>query len=119
MTARRISRGTPYILTTDDITNALAAIPPRVEEAIANLMNMGVEDWRAQNDRVKVRQLLDYQNAGAFAATLSTAAKAIADLDEVAFPVITPSVDEELRAALDLLNEQVAKHDAILTKVAK
>lgn len=113
---KRISRGTPYILTTDDITNALAAIPTRVEEAIANLMNMSAEDWRAQNDRVKVRQLVDYQNTGAFAATLTASAKAISDLDEVAFPVITPSVDEELRAALDLLAEQVSKHEAALTK---
>jgi hypothetical protein len=90
---KRISRGTPYILT--------------------------VDDWRDQNDRVKVKQLVDFQNSGAFAATLATAAKAISDLEEVAFPVISPSVDEELRAALDLLNEQVQKHDALLTKASK
>jgi hypothetical protein len=116
---KRISRGTPYILTTDDIGNALASIPPRVEEAIAYLLNMTVDDWRAQTDRIKVKQLVDFQNAGAFAATLATAAKAIGDLEEVAFPVITASVDEELRAALDLLNEQVQKHDAMLAKVSK
>ena len=96
MTARRISRGTPYILTSTEVAEILKNLPPRIESALAALMNMTVEDWHKQAPKVKAKQVLDYQNAGAFAATMAAAGKAIGDLEAVALPSVRPTDPDAL-----------------------
>jgi hypothetical protein len=102
------------VLSTTDMENALAAVSPRVEEAIAALFNLTAEEWRAQPARVQVKQLVDFQNSAQLAATLAASAKAHTDLESVAFAAVAPSATDDLRAAMELLTEQVA---AITAKV--
>lgn len=80
---KRISRGTPYVLSSTDMEHALAALSPRMEGAVAAILNMTVADWREQDDRLKVKQLIDFQNSAQLAATLATAAKAQTDLEDL------------------------------------
>lgn len=95
----RLSVGTPYIHTEVSIEASLSALTPRVEQAIAALLNMTTDDWRAQPDRVKVKQLVDFQTAGAVAATLAAASRATAELEAAAFASgiqPTPEGEEQL-----------------------
>jgi hypothetical protein len=93
---RRISRGTPYILTATEISETLKHLSPRIETAIATLMNLSVEQWRAQADKVKAKQLVDFQSAGALAATMAASERAIGDLEAAAYPTVTPSNADDL-----------------------
>jgi len=86
----RLSRGTPYILTATEVEETLKHLPPRIELAVAALMNMTVDDWRKQESKLRVKQIVDYQNAGSVAATLAASARAIGDLEAAALPAIHP-----------------------------
>lgn len=112
MTARRLSRGTPYILTSTEVAEILKNLPPRIEQAIAALLNMTVDDWREQPAKVRAKQIVDYQNAGAFAASMAAAGKAIGDLETVALPSVQPTDANDLR-------DRVERLELILTSTSK
>ena len=83
---RRLSRGTPYILPSADIDNALRSIAPHTAHQIATVIGLTIEEWYALDDRLKVKHLIDYQNSAVLAATVVAAARAHTDLDDVANP---------------------------------
>lgn len=109
MTARRISRGTPYILSSTDMENALAALTPRMEESIAAVLDMPHGEWRAQPLAAKVRQLIDHQTRGQAAAAFATAAKAQTDLEEAAHAITAQAEASVLRDEVAALRDMVAE----------
>lgn len=109
---RRISRGTPYVLTTADIENVLGSLTPRIEEAVASLVDMTVDQWRKQSKAKKAKQLVDFQNRGLLSATLASAAKAQTDLEEAAFIVTQASEAHSVTADVAALREMVAEMSA-------
>ena len=116
---RRISRGTPYILTATEVTEILKHLPPRIELAVAALMNVTVDVWRAQPDKIRARQIIDYQNAGMFAATMAAAERAIGDLEVAALPTAHPTealvdqlIDGLHRRGLVVINPSTAQKGA-------
>jgi hypothetical protein len=100
VTARRISRGTPYILTNTEVEEILKHLPARIETAVAALMNLTVDDWHKQPAKLRAKQIIDFQNAGAFAATMAAAEKAIGDLEAAAVPTIQRTDMGELMESL-------------------
>jgi len=111
---KRISRGTPYILTESDLDNLLKSLTPRMEANICALLDMTVEDWRKLTKRVQARHLIDFQNRGVGAASLAAAAKAQTDLEEAAQAVTLQSQAQSIVDEFNALKEMV--HD--LTKKA-
>lgn len=103
---RRISRGTPYILTATEIEQILKHLPPRVETSLAALMNLSLDEWRAQPVKVKAKQIVDHQNAGAFAATMAASERAIGDLEAAATPTIATDPDALLDSLIDGLHKR-------------
>lgn len=109
---KRISRGTPYVLSQADIENALMGLRPRTEEAIASLMDMSPEKWRAQTKAKRASQIVHYQNSGQLAASIAAVAKAHTDLEDAAFTVtqiteaqsVTEDVAELKRKVADLVD---------------
>lgn len=91
MTQARLSRGTPYILSSAQVEDILKHLPPRVELAVAATMNLTVEDWRKQAAKVRVKQIIDHQNAGILAATMAAAERAIGDLESASLPAVQPT----------------------------
>ncbi len=85
--ARRISRGTPYVLTAAEVENLLGALTPRMEEQIAAMLDTTVEAWRKESKGKRAKHLVDYQNRGQLAAVLAASAKAHTDLEAAAFAV--------------------------------
>lgn len=120
---RRISRGTPYILTTSDIENVLGSLTPAIEEAVASLLDMTVDEWRKQSKQRRAKQLVDFQNRGQFAASMTASAKAQTDLQEVAFAVTqrteAASVAEDVQALKEIVSEVVGRMDALTGKPGK
>lgn len=114
---RRISRGTPYVLTTSDIENVLASLTPAIEDAIAALLGLTVDEWRKQPKAKRVKQLVDFQNNGQVAATLAASAKAQTDLQEVAFAatqrVEAASVTADVQALKEIVADLVGRIDGL------
>jgi hypothetical protein len=108
MTRARISRGTPYIQTTADIENTLAAATPQMEENIAAMLRMPAEEWRAQPVAVKVKQINEHQIRGQAAAALAAATKAQTDFTEAVQPITEASQAAMLRDEVDALRDMVA-----------
>lgn len=106
---KRISRGTPYILTEADLDNLLKSLTPRMEANICALLEMTVEDWRKLGKRVQARHLVDFQNRGVGAASLAAAAKAQTDLEEAAQAVTLASQAQSIVDDVAALKEMV--HD--------
>lgn len=106
---KRISRGTPYVLSRGDIENALASLTPRTEEAIAALFGISVDQWRRQTSEVKCKQVIDFQNSAALAATLAAGARVHTDLESAAFAVTqateAQTLAEEVRALREMVQE--------------
>lgn len=105
---KRISRGTPYVLTTGDVENVLGSMTPRMEESIAALLDMPVDEWRKQTKAKRAKQLVDFQNQGAAAAAFAAAAKAHTDLEEAAFAVTQRTEAESIIGELEALKAMVA-----------
>lgn len=104
---KRISRGTPYVMTTGDVENALMALTPRTEESIASLMDMTVEAWRAQSPGKRASQIVAYTNSGQLAALLAASAKAHTDLEDSAFAVTQATEAQSLRDEVVALRDMV------------
>lgn len=106
--ARRISRGTPYVLTASEIENLLGALTPRMEEQVAAMLEMPVEDWRKQAKAKRAKQLVDFQSRGQFAAAMAASAKAQTDMEAAAFAVTmqteAQSLADEVSALKDLVH---------------
>lgn len=105
MARARISIITPYVLTEAEIDATLGALTPSAEAAIAALLKMDADDWRAQPDRIKVRQVVNFQASALLAASLAGAAAAHQRLEDAAFPTVSRT-DDDLAAAVELLVEQ-------------
>ena len=109
--SRRISRGTPYVLTAGEIENLLGALTPRMEEQIAAMLDMPVEEWRKQTKAKRAKHLVDYQNRGQFAAVMAASAKAHTDLEAAAFAVTlqteAQSLSDDVAALKDLVHDLV------------
>ena len=95
MAPRRISISTPYVLTESEVETLLKSLTERVETAIAAMVNLSLDDWRAQTRRIKAKQIVDFQNAGVLAASMVGAAKAVNELDAVAFPAVSPPTEPD------------------------
>ena len=67
---RRISRGTPYILTTGEIESRLATLKddPQMEQATAETFGLTVEQWRKLTVAKRAKHLIDLQERGLLAA---------------------------------------------------
>lgn len=108
----RLSRGTPYILTSADIENALKALTPRTEAAIAQVLELTAEQWHALDDKVKVRHIIDFQNRSILAASLAAGAKVHTDLEEAAYAVTrvheADTLADEVRALRELVTDLTA-----------
>ena len=104
---KRISRGTPYVMTTGDVEMALTALSPRTEEAIASLMNMTVEAWRKQSKGKRASQIVAFTNSGQLAAMLAASAKAHVDLEDSAFAVTQATEAKSVRDEVTELRGQV------------
>lgn len=104
---KRISRGTPYVLTQTDIDNALAALTPRIEESIAAAMDMTPEDWRKQTKARKVKQIIDHQTRGQLAASMNAANRAQTDFEESAKAISATHEVEVLREEIAALTALV------------
>lgn len=110
---KRISRGTPYVMTTGDVEMALTALSPRTEEAIASLMDMTVEAWRKQTKGKRASQIVAFTNSGQLAAMLAASARAHTDLEDSAFAVTQATEAQSMRdevIALRGLVEDMAAH---------
>lgn len=105
---KRISRGTPYVLTTGDVENVLGSMTPRMEESIAALLDMPVDEWRKQTKAKRAKQLVDFQNRGAAAAAFAAAAKAQTDLEEAAFAATQRTEAASIIDELEALKAMVA-----------
>lgn len=117
---KRISRGTPYILTAVDIDNMLRALTPRMEEIIAAMLDMTVEDWRKQPKRKKVAQLVDHQNRGQFAAAQNASTRALTDWEEAVTAVRPTDVTENRLDRLEMLVSDIANRlDTITGRTSK
>lgn len=115
MTAR-LSRGTPYILSSSDIENVLKSMTPKFEANIARILDMTDEEWRTLDKKVKVRHIIDFQNRATLAATMAAGAKAHTDL-EAAATVITDTAEaqtlrDEVRALTELVKDLTKKQGA-------
>ena len=115
--SRRISRGTPYILTQAELENMLGSITPRQEEQIAALLEMSVEDWRKQPKAKRAKQMVDFQNRGQWAASMAAAAKAQTDLEATAFAVTMQTKAQSLSDDVAALSQMV--HQLVEGKVTK
>lgn len=104
---RRISRGTPYVLTSGEVEIALKSLTPKTVLAIASLLEMTVADWDALDDRMKVKHLIDYQNSSILAATLAAGAKAHTDLEAAGIIQTREATVDALTAEIDTLREMV------------
>jgi ubiquinone biosynthesis protein UbiJ len=112
MPARRLSRGTPYILTTTEIQQLIDSLTPRQEEAIAQIVGLTLSAWRKQGAAKKAHQVANYLNTAQISAAVAAAAKANADLEAAAF-VITEAAEVDNLAhkvqALEKKVQQLAK----------
>lgn len=115
---RRMSRGTPYVMTTGDVETALAALTPRAEESIASLMDMTVEQWREQSKPKRASQIVAYTNSGQLAALLSASARAHTDLEDAAFAVTQVAEAQSMREEMAALRGIVEEMSASLTPAA-
>lgn len=113
---KRLSRGTPYVMTTGDVETALASLTPRVEESIASLMDMTVAQWRRQTKTKKAAQIVRFTNSGQLAALLAAAAKAHTDLEASAFAVTesaqAKTLADRVRELEDLTLELMEQREA-------
>lgn len=109
---KRLSRGTPYVLSTADVENVIASLPPRVENAIASLLDMTLDQWRRLPKAKRARHIVDFQNRSQLAATLAAGAKAHTDLEAAAFAVTE-------KAEADTLAERVARLEQVITRTSK
>jgi hypothetical protein len=105
--ARRISRGTPYVLTAGEIENLLGALTPRMEEQVAAMLDMTVEAWRKESKAKRAKHIVDYQNRGQFAAVMTAAAKAQTDMEGAAFAVTMQTEAQALSETVAELTELV------------
>ena len=108
---KRISRNTPYVLTTADVENVLASVPPKVENAIAALLDMTLDEWRKMPKTKRVRHIVDYQNQAQLAASMAASAKAHTDLQAAAFAVTE-------QAEAETLSERVARLESLINRTA-
>lgn len=111
---RRISRGTPYILSATEVENVLRSLTPKMEEHIASLLDISADQWRKLEDPVKVRHIIDFQNRATLAATLAAAAKAHTDLEDASV-VVTQAVEadtlrDEVKALREMVHDLNARH---------
>jgi len=105
--SRRISRGTPYVLTAAEIENLLGALTPRMEEQVAAMLEMPAAEWRKQTKAKRAKQLVDFQTRGQFAAAMSAAAKAHTDMEAAAFAVTMQTEAQSLTDEVAALTELV------------
>ena len=117
---KRISRGTPYILTAVDIDNMLGALTPRMEEIVAAMLDMHVDEWRKQPKRKKVAQLVDHQNRGQFAAAQNASTRALTDWEEAVTAIRPTDVTENRLDRLEMLVADIAgRLDTITGRTSK
>ena len=117
---KRISRGTPYILSAVDIDNMLGALTPRMEELIAAMLEMTIDEWRNQPKRKKVAQLVDHQNRGQFAAAQNASTRALTDWEEAVTAVRPTDVTENRLDRLEMLVADIANRiDGLTARNAK
>lgn len=109
---KRISRGTPYVLSTADVENVIASLPPKMEASIATLMDLTVEDWRKLPKAKRVRHIIDYQSRAQLAASIAASAKAHTDLEAAASPITQ-------QAEAETLTDRVARLENILSPARK
>lgn len=93
------------MLNTQDLENILTAVTPKMVQHITALLDITPEDWDKLDDRVRARHIVDFQQRGLLAATLSASAKAHTDLEAAAHPITEKA---EAHTKIELLNEQVA-----------
>ena len=106
--SRRISRGTPYVLTAAEIENLLGALTPRMEEQVAAMLDMSVEVWRKESKGRRAKHVVDYQNRGQFAATMAASARAHTDMESAAVAITQAIEAQTLTATVSALADEVA-----------
>ena len=111
---KRISMCTPYVLTTADVENVIASLTPKVENAIASLLDLTLDEWRKLPKAKRVRHIVDYQNRAQLAASMAASAKAHTDLEAAAF-----AVTEQAEAESDTLTQRVARLESMLTRTSR
>ena len=111
---KRISRGTPYVLTTADVENVIASLSPKVENAIASLLDLTLDEWRKLPKAKRVRHIVDYQNRAHRASSRPGSAKA-----RPAPGAAASAVTEQAEAEPETLTERVARLESMLTRTSK
>ena len=111
---KRISRGTPYVPTTADVENVIASLSPKVENAIASLLDLTLDEWRKLPKAKRVRHIVDYQNRAQLAASMAASAKAHTDLEAGA--IADP---DQAEAEAETLTDLVARLESMLTRTSK
>lgn len=115
---KRLSRGTPHILTASEIEVTLATVDrdPLLEQAIASIYHYDVEDWRKLPKAQRAKHIIDTQYQGRMSAILSTSLKARRDLLFETQVMDERTIDDTTNARLSMLEEKV---DLLLTLIER
>lgn len=120
---KRLSRGTPYILTSGEIEIVLMSVTKKTATHIAQLLEMTYEDWEALSDRVRAKHIVDYQNSSILAASLAAGAKAHTDLEASSSAITSTAqvehLTEEVRVLRDLVKELTDNANSINSTAKK
>ena len=117
---KRISRGTPHVLTTGEIESIFAALSkdPLLEGAVAQAFDMTVESWRHQTKAKRVAQFLDLQERGRLAAVGAQSLKARRDFMAEAYMVANNEDPSSVADRLRLVETQLAELTAYIRGTA-